>query len=326
MHVFITGGAGFIGSHLTAYHLTKGDEVIAVDDLSTGSYNNIAQFKNNKNFHFETANILTWSNMKKTVCWADRIYHMAAIVGMFRTLSDPIRVLESNIAGCECLLRLLHLNPRKPTTLIASSSEVYGFNPHAAFHEENDFFINPRSYIQKSYAISKIVDEIYGLAYENKFNDNIIVIRLFNTIGPRQTGRYGMVVPRFIYQAVHNQPITIYGDGKQKRSFCDVRDTVAMLDQLATVPSTVGNIINVGNNDEISMEALAFLVQELAHSQSSFQYLSYQEAYGTMFEDIRHRKPDLKKMEKFISFKHAWSLQDTLKDLIQREKNKMENA
>ncbi len=316
MRVLITGGAGFIGSHLTEYHLAKGDEVFVVDDLSTGTRDNISHFEKNKNLRFEVADILTWPGIWDAGKWADRVYHLAAVVGVFRALSDPIKVLATNVAGCERLLRAVHLNPRKPVTLIASSSEVYGFNPSLLLQEENDFMLKSSALIQRSYAISKLTDEAFAVAYATKFNDNIIIVRLFNTIGPRQTGRYGMVVPRFIKQAVHNKPITIYGDGKQRRSFCDVRDTITMLDRLTATPLAIGKIINVGNSHEVSIEELAQLVRALTNSQSTFKYLSYQEAYGMAFEDTLRRKPDLTRLHELISYDYRWTLTDTLKDLI----------
>ena len=319
MQVLITGGAGFIGSHLAEYYLSKGDKVFVIDDLSTGSLDNISQFKENMNFQFEKADILTWPDLNAVVGIADRIYHMAAVVGVLRTLSDPIKVLATNIAGTERLLRAVHLNQRKPVTLIASSSEVYGFNPNSTIQEESDFVLRSNAYIRWSYAVSKVADEAFALAYANKFKNNIIVARLFNTIGPRQTGKYGMVVPRFVDQAIHDKPITIFGNGKQKRSFCDVRDTVIMLDLLAGTPSAIGEIFNVGNDHEITIEELAHLIRKLTNSRSDLRYLSYQDAYGVDFEDIPHRKPDLKKLNRFISFRYRWNLTDTLKDLIRHK-------
>lgn len=320
MNVLITGGAGFIGSNLVEHHLKLGDEVFIVDDMSSGTENNIKEFRDNSHFRLAVADLLTWPDINEAAIWADKIYHLAAVVGVLKTLSDPIKVLATNVAASERLLRAVHLNPRKPVTLIASTSEVYGFTDKELLTEDTDFVVKSNNYIRWSYAISKIADEAFAQAYVSKFKDKIITVRLFNTVGPKQTGRYGMVVPRFVDQAVHNKPITIFGDGHQRRSFCDVRDTVSILEKLTNTPKAIGQIINVGNYHDIAINDLAQIVCKLADSQSQLTYLSYKEAYGYEFSDIQHRKPDLTRMQELIHYQHQWTLESTIKDLIQRKR------
>src|SRR3990167_2037680 len=296
MHVFITGGAGFIGSHLTEYHLNQGDKVYVLDNLSTGSMDNINLFTKNPNFQYETDDILTWKNLTEAVLWADRIYHLAAVVGVFRVLENPVNVLATNIAGCERLLRAVATSKWHPQVLIASSSEVYGASPRQPLSEDDSLIIKSAAHSRWSYTISKLADESFSLAYARKMKENVTIVRLFNTIGPRQTGRYGMVVPRFIQQAVNAEPITIYGDGTQTRSFCDVRDTVVKLDLLISNEKSTNEIVNVGNDHEISMNDLALLTKKLTHSHSPIQHLSYEEAYGEHIDETMRRKPCLKKL------------------------------
>jgi UDP-glucose 4-epimerase len=332
MHVLITGGAGFIGSHLAEYHLSRGDQVYVVDNLSTGSIENILPFMGDANFHFDEADILTWPELDKNVAWADRIYHMAAVVGVFKVLEDPIRVLATNVAGCERLLRAAHAAKWNPQVVIASSSEVYGRGGVGGsgagrevieeFKENMELLVESSAVSRWTYAISKMADEAFALSYARKFRMNIVVVRFFNTIGPRQTGRYGMVVPRFVKQAVNGAPITVYGDGSQMRCFCDVRDTVASLDLLVRNPRSAGEVVNVGNNHEVSIRRLAELVKERSASSSPIIFVPYQEAYGEDFEEIYHRKPSLEKFFDLTHFTHQWSLEKTLDDLIERERRR----
>jgi len=316
MHILVTGGSGFIGSHLVAYHLAKGDQVQAIDDLSTGSIKNIAPFLSNPAFQFEQADILTWPHLEKAVQWADRIYHLAAIVGIHRVLSEPLRVMTVNINGCERLLHTISSTKARPKVIIASSSSVYGLSHKPLLNEEDELTINFIAYPILGYALSKITDEALGLAYYRTANLPVTLVRLFNTIGPRQTGRYGMVVPRFIQQALQNEAITIYGDGEQTRSFCDVRDIITALDKLANKPESSGEIINVGHDTPISINRLAELIRSKAKSNSEIKHLSYREAYGEEFTDIKQRRPDLTKLYKLTDFKHQWTLEATIDDLI----------
>jgi UDP-glucose 4-epimerase len=320
MHVLITGGAGFIGSHLIEYFLNKGDKVHAIDDLSTGSKDNILPFQGNPDFRFDEASVLTWQGLDKTAAWADYIFHMAAVVGMFRVLSEPVKTLAVNIAGCERLLRAAYAGKWNPHVMIASSSEVYGASTAIPFKEDHDLTIGSLTNLRWNYSTSKLANETFGISYAKKFDMPVTTVRLFNTIGPRQTGRYGMVVPRFVNQAISNKPITVFGDGSQTRSFCDVRDTVVMLDKLVSSPLSKGEIVNVGNDREISIIQLAELIKERAGSSSSIVYVPYVEAYGKEYQDVARRKPSLEKMYSLTHFQHKWTLEDTVDDLIARSR------
>ncbi len=316
MHILITGGAGFIGSHLVEHHLARDHKVHVVDDLSTGSLDNIKPFLDDSRFRFDQADILTWDDLEKAATWADRIFHMAAVVGMFRVLAEPIEVLATNIAGTERLLRAVRAGDWRPRVLIASSSEVYGPRQEGGLREDDDLALRSGAVIRWNYAISKLADEALAQSYAHKIDLPITIARLFNTIGPRQAGRYGMVVPRFVEQAVGGQPITVYGDGSQSRCFCDVRDTVAMLDLLLDAPAAVGQIVNVGNDREVSIFELAEIVRRRAGSSSPIERLSYREAYGDGFEDIPHRRPILEKVRDLTAYGHRYELEDTVDELL----------
>lgn len=320
MHVLITGGAGFIGSHLAELHLARNDKIHVVDDLSTGSLANIAAFRRKPNFRFSKANLLTWSGLDKAVAWADRIYHMAAVVGVMRVLSDPVKVMRSNVEATERLLHAVHEGGWHPQVVVASSAEVYGFNSEPAFHEGCDIVLRSGGRLRWTYAVTKLVDEYLSFSYTRVYSLDITVARLFNIIGPRQTGRYGMVVPTFVRQAVHNEPLTVFGDGQQTRSFCDVRDAVIALDQLAACRAATGEVINVGNAQEISIKELAELVKSRAGSGSPLQFVAYRDAYNQEFEDISHRRPVLTKLNQLTGFQPQWSLSATIDDLIARER------
>jgi UDP-glucose 4-epimerase len=316
MHVLITGGAGFIGSHLVERHLAKGDQVHVVDDLSTGTLDNIAPFMDLPNFRFDEADMLTWEGLSRAAGWADRIYHMAAVVGVYRVLAEPTKVLAVNIAACERLLRAVNDSGWKPQVVLASSSEVYGHNEESLLHEEMDLNVSTRVGTRWNYSVSKICDEALGLSYARRFRIPVTVARFFNTVGPRQRGRYGMVVPRFVEQAVEGKPITVFGDGVQTRSFCDVRDTVVALDAVADEATTDGLVVNVGNDREISMNDLAALINARAGGRSVIQHQPYREAYGEDFEDIRRRRPALTRLRALTGFEHKFTLEQTIDDLI----------
>ncbi|MBD3655988.1 NAD-dependent epimerase/dehydratase family protein [Marinobacter sp.] len=319
MHILVTGGAGFIGSHISEYHLARGDKVHVVDNLSTGSLANIAGFQDTGRFHFDEADIVTWEGLDKAVAWADRIYHMAAVVGVYRVLREPVNTMATNIAGTDRLLRAVDRSSWSPQVILASSSEVYGPHTEPTLSEDDSLIIQSGAPLRWNYAISKLADEGFGLAYAREHNLAVLIARFFNTVGPRQTGRYGMVVPRFVQRAVAGEPITVFGDGEQTRAFCDVRDTVAILDRLASMPDLPnGEIVNVGSEREISINDLARLVIDCAGSQSAIEHIPYGEAYGAEFEDIRHRRPSLAKLRQLTGYEHRWSLEDTLHDLINR--------
>ena len=316
MNILITGGAGFIGSHLTELYLNRGDNVCVVDNLSTGSEKNIAPFRTNSKFHFEKADILTWKNLPKQTVWADRIYHLAAMVGMYHLLANPVQTLRTNILSCERLLRVMDENKSQARLMVASSSEIYGPSSKAKLSEEDLLLFKSSTRGKWVYAASKFIDEIFVLTYAREKGIKATAIRLFNTIGPRQDGYYGMVVPRFIQQAIRNEPITVYGDGEQTRSFGDVRDIVVCLDLIANHSDLIGKVINLGQDQPISINQLAELIKRLAKSNSIIKHIDYKEAYGQEYEDIRHRRPDLTEFRKLISYQFEWTLEKTLLDLI----------
>lgn len=323
MHVLITGGAGFIGSSLAAYHLEKGDKVHVVDNLSTGRIENIALFMKNSHFIFSEADLLEWDELDKAVSWADRIYHMAAVVGVFRVLKEPIATLATNIAGCERLLRALHKSAWDTKLIIASTSEVYGCRPDdQPLHEEMELLVSPGHNTRWNYAVSKIADEAFALSYAREYNMDITVVRFFNVIGPNQTGKYGMVVPRFIKQALNNEPITVYGDGTQVRAFMDIRDCVNILQKLADNENSKGEIVNVGAPHEITINSLAEMIKKLTKSFSEITHISYDDAYGADFDEIYHRKPELSKLHKLTNYTPKWSLKETITFLIQNHLEK----
>ena len=321
MHVLITGGAGFIGSHLVALHLAQGHKVHVVDDLSTGLRSNLAPFEGLPSFRFHEADMLTWPLLQQAAAWADRVYHLAAVVGVYRVIAEPTRVLATNIAACERLFRTIAASGWRPQVGVAFSSGGYGKRHAGQLGVDKDLSVSTRAGTRWNYSVSKIADEALALSYAQKFGIPVLVARFFNTIGPRQTGRYGMVVPRFVDQAVHGEPITVYGDGKQTRSFCDVRDNVAALDLLASRESGDALVANVGNDREISMNALAELVRERADSDSPITHVPYMKAYGEDFEDIQRRRPELTRLRMLTGFRHRYTLEDTLDELIQERRN-----
>jgi UDP-glucose 4-epimerase len=324
MHILITGGAGFIGSHLVDLHLACGDQVHVVDDLSTGVRGNLAAHEHNPDFRFDEADVLTWDRLDRVVGWADRIYHLAAVVGVYRVIAEPTRVLATNIAGCERMLRAARDGGWKPQVVLASSSEVYGHNDEQLLHEDQDLVVSSRAGTRWGYSVSKIADEALGLSYAQRFGIPAVIARFFNTIGPRQVGRYGMVVPRFVAQAVSDEPITVFGGGAQTRSFCDVRDTVVALDALANRAGRDTVVANVGNDREISIRELAELVIARAGSRSRIHDLGLREAYGEDFEDIRRRRPSLQRLRSLTGFKHRFTLEQTIDDLIAAERARLQ--
>jgi len=318
MNVLITGGAGLIGSHLVERHLAKGDQIFVVDNLSAGSLSNLDAFRGHPSFRFAEADVLHWGGLDNSVAWADRIYHMAAIVGVKKVLEDPVAALATNTTGTKRLLRAIHQGGGNPQVIIASTSEVYGFNTKSSFAETDDIVLPSAGRLSWVNAVTKLTDEFLALSYAREYRLSIVVARLFNSIGPNQVGHHGMVVPTFVSQAVLGQPLTVYGEGNQTRCFCDVRDTVVALDQLAGCPEACGEVVNVGNDHEISIRGLAELVARRANSSSPLHFASYKDAYGDEFEDVAHRRPELNKLRALTGFAPTWTLSETLDDLIDR--------
>jgi len=326
MHVLITGGAGFIGSHLAEHHLAQGDQVYAVDKLSTGSRTNLDAFRGHPDFRFAEADIIDWDALDPAVAWADRIYHLAAVADAKNVPEDPLAAMTANRNGTERILRAIQTGGWNPQVIVASTSAVYGINEKTRFAETDPIVLPSAGRLCWADAVSTLADEFLALAYARKYKLNIVVARLFSTIGPNQAGHSGRVVPSFVQQAVLNDPLTVYGEGRQTRSFCDVRDTVAALDMLAACPAACGEVVNVGNDQEISIRDLAELIVQRTHSTSPLHFISYNDAYGEEFEDVAHRRPVLNKLRALTGFVPEWSLRDTLDDLIERERAKNRRA
>lgn len=324
MNILITGGAGFIGSHLVDLHLGRNDQVFVVDNLSTGSKKNIEVALNHPNFHFEHADLLKSKHLSDFIRKADRIYHLAAMVGMYHLLAHPVETMKTNIDGCERILEVISKVNPSARLLVASSSEIYGPSQHEYLNEDDLLPFRSAAHSKWVYATSKFTDEIFSLAYAKAKQIKVTPLRLFNTIGPRQNGIYGMVVPRFIAQAVKNEPVTVYGNGEQTRSFCDVRDTIAALDLIAKNEETIGQVLNVGQDQCVSMNQLADMIIGLAQSKSIKKLIPYKEAYGQEYEDIMHRRPDLNKFYKYTSYKFQWNLEHTLLELIRIKREEMQ--
>ncbi|MFC1736317.1 GDP-mannose 4,6-dehydratase [Candidatus Hydrogenedentota bacterium] len=311
MKVLVTGGAGFIGSHLCEALLADGHEVLVLDDLSTGSIHNIESLEDNPRFKAIIDTVLHEGVVEDLMRQCDTVVHLAAAVGVQLIIDEPVRTIETNIAGAETVLRIASRYRRK--TLIASTSEVYGKSDQPRFKEDDDRIMGPTTLNRWGYAASKAIDEFLALAYWTEKRLPIIIARLFNTVGPRQTGRYGMVLPRFIESALKDKPLVVYGDGKQSRCFCHVGDVVGGLIGLLECPDAVGNIFNVGNDREISIEGLAKKVIELTGSSSTISYVPYEEAYGPGFEDMRRRAPDISKIQAAIGYEPLTQLDEIIK-------------
>lgn len=325
MKVLITGGAGFIGSNLAQFHVSRGDQVVAVDDLSTGRLENLQEIEDEPNFRFVDADLCTWESLAGEVAAAERIYHMAAVVGMFRVLQNPTSVMRVNVCGTERLLELAAQCQSKAPIIIASSSSVYGHgNTSPELHEDMDLTYSPEEGGLNGYALSKLTNEIQGHAFHREHGLHVVIPRFFNVVGPHQTGTYGFVIPRFIQQAIAGKPLSVFGDGTQIRSFCDVRDTMRAVDQLTRIESKLhetacGDVVNVGNTREISILDLAKLIIERTGSSSGIQFLSFKEAYGEEFEQITQRRPNIDKLKQLTGFEPKWTLEQTIDDLLEHQ-------
>lgn len=321
MKALVTGGAGFIGSHLVEGLLRAGQEVVVIDDLSTGSLDNLAAVMNDKRVTFVQDSVRNSETMHTLIDQCDVVYHLAAAVGVQLIVDEPVRTIETNIHGCEVVLETANKFGRK--VLIASTSEVYGKSESVPFAEDDDTVLGSTRFSRWSYACSKAIDEFLAFAYGDQFGLPVVVVRLFNTVGPRQTGRYGMVVPRFVKSALKGESVCVYGTGKQSRCFAHVSDTVAALMSLMVCDGAAGKVFNVGTSEEISVEGLADKIIAMTSSKSEKKYVSYEEAYGKPFDDMLRRVPSLERIKTTIGYEPKMTLEMTLQSVIDEMKNKL---
>jgi UDP-glucose 4-epimerase len=310
LRFLITGGAGFIGSHLAERLLQRGDTVVLLDNLSTGSMENIRHLKSHERLSYHLDSIENRQLLAELVDDADVIAHLAAAVGVKLIVESPVRTIETNVNGTQLILEAAC--KKRKLVLTASTSEVYGKNTNVPFHEDADLVLGPTTKGRWSYAASKALDEFLALSYWKEKKLPVIVVRLFNTVGPRQTGRYGMVLPNFVKSALEGRPINVYGNGQQSRCFCDVRDTIEALIRLIDTPRAVGEVVNVGNTEEVSIEGLARLVKERTHSSSPIEFIPYDRAYEPGFEDMLRRVPCVDKLEALTRFRPQTSLNEII--------------
>jgi UDP-glucose 4-epimerase len=314
MQALITGGAGFIGGHLAEVLLGQGQHVVAVDNLSTGRIENIARLVDDPRFQFVQETIRNEAVMDRLVSQCDMLYHLAAVVGVDLVVKDPVHTIETNLIGTEIVLRLARRYRKR--VLIASSSEVYGKSTDIPFREDADRVMGPTTKSRWCYAESKAMDEFLALAYHKQFGAPVVICRFFNTVGPRQTGMYGMVIPRLVQQALAGQPLTVYGDGQQTRCFCNVRDTVRAVVALSAEPRATGEIFNVGSNEEITILDLARRILARSGSRSEIKLIPYDQAYAPGFEDMLRRVPDIRKVKAMIGWQPTIALDQTLDEVI----------
>ena len=324
MKILITGGAGFIGSHLSEELLKIGHDVTIIDDLSTGSKDNIEHLLTNKHFTFVHDTIMNEPAMRKLIDSCDSIYHLAAAVGVKYILDNPLTSIQTNVKGTEIVLELAAKDKKK--ILVASTSEVYGKNTSSVFPETADSVLGSTKTSRWSYACAKALDEFLSLAYAKERKLPVVIVRFFNTVGPRQTGRYGMVIPRFVSNALNSLPIPIHGDGKQTRSFTYVGDVVRGIIGLMDNPQAIGDVFNIGNPNGISIEDLAKKIKAMTGSKSELVYIPYSQAYGEGFEDMRYRVPDISKIHSLINFVPQVSLDEILRRVIEFTKSKSAEA
>lgn len=316
MRVLITGGGGFIGSHLSELLLQDDStKITVVDSLSTGKFNNIRHLAGKQNYRLIVGDVTDFNLIEPLVAEADHIYHLAAAVGVRRIIEQPVETIETNILGTEAVLKLAAKYHKK--VLIASTSEVYGKNTNIPFSEDDDSVFGATVKSRWSYACSKAIDEFLALAYHKEKGLPVVIVRFFNTVGPRQTGRYGMVIPSLVQQALRNEALTIYGDGQQSRCFTHVRDSIRCQQALMNEPRAVGQIFNLGSQQEVTIEELAKRIIEMTGSQSELRYIPYSEAYEAGFEDMRRRVPDTTKVRKLLGFAPDSDLDGILQDVIE---------
>ena len=314
MRVLITGGAGFVGSHLFEELLSRGDEVFVLDNLSTGSIDNIIHLKDRPRFHYTIDTVENEAVLAELIDRCDVVVHLAAAVGVKLIVERPVHTIETNVHGTEVVLK--HANKKKKLVVIASTSEVYGKSTSVPFSEDADLVLGPSTKHRWAYACSKLIDEFLALAYWKERKLPVIVVRLFNTVGPRQTGQYGMVIPNFVRQALAGQPITVFGDGTQSRSFTYVGDVVRAMVALINEPRAVGQVFNIGNGNEITIGDLALRVRELAGSSSEIVRIPYDQAYESGFEDMPRRVPDIRRIGALIGYKPTVELDEILTRVI----------
>ena len=315
MRVLITGGAGFVGSHLAEALLSRGDEVFVLDNLSTGSIHNIAHLKEHARFRYTIDSITNEPLLAELVDRADTVVHLAAAVGVKLIVEAPVHTIETNVHGTEVVLK--HANKKKKLVLIASTSEVYGKSVEVPFREDADLVLGPTVKHRWAYACSKMIDEFLALAYWKERKLPVIIVRLFNTVGPRQTGQYGMVIPNFVRQALAGQPITVFGDGTQSRSFTYVGDVVRAMVALMDEPRAVGQVFNIGNGTEITIADLASKVKQLTESSSTIVRVPYDQAYEAGFEDMPRRVPDISKLRALVGYQPTVELDEILTRVIE---------
>jgi UDP-glucose 4-epimerase len=315
MRYLITGGAGFIGSHLAERLIRDGHEVLVLDDLSTGRESNLAGIRSSPKLQFIRDSVENESTVAIAVSQADVIFHLAAAVGVQLIVDEPVRSIRTTIHGTEVVLNAAHRFGRP--VLIASSSEVYGKGTRVPFSEEDDIVMGPTRHARWCYAYSKGIDEFLGLAYYKQYNLPVVIVRLFNTVGPRQVGMYGMVLPRFVQAALTRKPLQVYGDGHQSRCFCHAIDVVDAMVKLMSAPSAVGNVFNLGSDEEISMNDLARRVVALAGSSSAIEHVSYEQAYGQPFDDLPRRVPKLDRIRAAIGFAPRFNLDQIIRAVIE---------
>ncbi|MGC8741612.1 MAG: GDP-mannose 4,6-dehydratase [Candidatus Sumerlaeaceae bacterium] len=309
-YILVTGGAGFIGSHLVEALLSRGHLVTAIDDLSTGTIWNLDVARKSARFSYYIDSIMNERLMAELVDRADMVYHLAAAVGVRLIVERPVHTIETNIRGTEIVLELAARKKKK--VLLTSTSEVYGKSTKVPFSEHDDLLLGSTTRPRWAYACSKAIDEFLGLAYHKQFGLPVVIVRLFNTVGPRQTGQYGMVVPRFVEQALRGLPLTVYGDGTQTRAFAYVGDVVEAMIELMETPAAAGQVFNVGNDREISIRELARLVIERTGSSSTIDFIPFEKAYDENFEDLQRRVPDLTKVRALIGYAPKVSIEEIL--------------
>lgn len=324
MKILITGGAGFVGSHLADKLIGEGHTITVIDDLSTGKYSNVEHLEGNKNFRLIIDTVLDEKLMEDLVRETDRVYHMASAVGVRLIMEQPVKTIETIFHGTDVILKFCS-RYRKPV-LIPSTSEVYGKGASVPFKEDDDLLTGATDKHRWAYACAKTLDEFLALAHWKETRLPVVVVRLFNTVGPRQTGQYGMVVPRFVHAAIKNEPIEVHGDGSQSRCFGHVSDVVEGLSKLLDSPACLGQVINLGNNEETTITQLAERAIKLTKSSSSLKYIPYSEAYGEGFEDMRRRVPSLEKAEKLIGYKPTRTLDDIINDVAREYHKKADSA